>query len=93
MITTEIKAAENKIQAFEDGRVVGILNFETVQSVMSITHTYAYEEGKGVGKALVIAALKHAQQNHWKVNPVCSYARVVMERNPEYQMLLADAAK
>ena len=59
---------------------------------MVITHTLTYEgnEGKGIGKLLVQAAVEYAQQQQLKIVPLCSFARVYMERLPELQALMAE---
>lgn len=41
---------------------------------------YPKFEGQGFGKKLVEESIKFARENHWKINPHCSYARSVMMR-------------
>jgi predicted GNAT family acetyltransferase len=58
-------------------------------TVMQMTHTETPQalQGQGVAAALVRAALDHAAQQGWKVQPSCSYVRVYMDRHPETQSL------
>ncbi len=52
----------------------------------SIDHTVVNpgNEGKGLGKILVKAAVDHARANFLKIVPVCPYANSVFEKTPEY---------
>ncbi len=58
--------------------------------IMVITHTIVKPafEGQGVGKALVLAGIEYAKENNYKILPLCSFARVYIERKPELQDLL-----
>lgn len=53
--------------------------------VMHMTHTGVPPalEGRGIAAALVAAALAHARDAGLKVNPLCSYVRVYLQRHPE----------
>ena len=55
-----------------------------------IDHTEVDEslKGKGVGKQLVAAAVKHARENHLKILPLCPFANAVFEKTPEFQDVL-----
>ena len=52
---------------------------------MELDHTIvpASEEGRGVGGALVRAALAYARQQRLRVIPTCSFARNWLKRHPE----------
>ncbi len=58
--------------------------------IMVITHTLVVPafEGQGVGKALVVAGVAYAQEQGYKILPLCSFARAYIERKPEWQTLL-----
>ena len=55
------------------------------------THTYVPTElrGKGLAEKLVRRALEDARSEGRKVVPACSYVAVFIERNKEFQALLA----
>ena len=59
---------------------------------MVITHTLTYEgnEGRGIGKLLVQAAVEYAQQHELKIVPLCSFVRVYIERRPELHHLIEE---
>ncbi len=58
--------------------------------IMVITHTIVEPafEGQGVGKALVLAGIEYAQENNYQILPLCSFARIYIERKPELHHLL-----
>lgn len=45
-------------------------------------------EGKGLGRKLVEAAVAFARKEHYKIVPVCSYAKKVLESSAEYNDVL-----
>lgn len=58
--------------------------------VMLLFHTEvpAAAEGRGVGAALVRAALEHAAAAGLRVRPQCSFVAAYLRRHPEYRRLL-----
>lgn len=67
------------------------LDYHLQDRVMTITHTGVPSEvgGRGIAGALVRTAMETARREGWKVVPACSYARVWMERHPEFADLRA----
>lgn len=59
---------------------------------ISFTHTEvpAALGGRGIGSALIGAALAAARERGLKVVPQCTFVAAYMERRPETQDLLAD---
>lgn len=47
------------------------------------------QEGKGIGKLLVNAAVEFARKNHYKVVPLCPYAKRVLTKTDEFQDILS----
>ena len=92
---TKLKIEDRKgiVTALDNGTEVGDLAFKLREGgLMVITHTLTYEgnEGKGIGKLLVQAAVEYAQQQQLKIVPLCSFARVYIERHPELHRLMAE---
>lgn len=81
---TELKIehyeTENLFRAIEDGNVVGHIEYEIDGQTMTITHTYAYIEGRGIGRKLADAAISYARNRDMKIVPQCSYVKLLMER-------------
>jgi uncharacterized protein len=67
------------------------LDYSLQDGVMTITHTEVPDEvgGRGIAGELVRAAFETARSKGWKVVPACSYARMWMERHPDYSSLRA----
>lgn len=68
-----------------------VLDYTLSGDRMSIVHTGVPEEvgGRGIAAKLTLAAVDAARSSGWKIEPLCSYARVWFERHPEYRELLA----
>lgn len=89
---TRLDEEGQRFFAFEDSKEIGHLFFEVKDNVLSITHTRAFVEGKGVGKALVVAAIDYAKEHGMKIRPICPFAYDVMLRNDEYRALMTNDA-
>lgn len=71
---------DNEILVYDGDKIVGRLEFSLQDGVLSILHTYAYESGKGIGSILMQAALAFAEEHHYTVLPVCSFAQEYMRK-------------
>ena len=58
---------------------------------MIIEHTEVSGElqGQNVGYQLVHAAIEHARSHGMKVVPVCTFAKAVIDKKPEFRDMLA----
>ncbi len=77
----------------QDDVAAGTMQFTLREDgVMVITHTIVKPafEGQGVGKALVLAGIAYAQENGYKILPICTFAQAYIARKPELSSLLAD---
>ena len=56
-----------------------------------LVHTFVPKEAetRGIGSALVRAALEDARAKKLKVIPSCPFVRAYLDKHPEYQDLLA----
>lgn len=70
--------------------VDAVLDYQTRDGVMIITHTGVPSEigGRGIAGQLVEAAFKHASRQDLKVRPECSYAAGWAKRHPAYLSLV-----
>jgi uncharacterized protein len=89
-LAIEHLADRGRFQVAVEGQLC-VADYRANDGVMAITHTEVAPalEGRGIGGALVQAALDHARAAGWKVRPLCSYARAYMRRHPETAALLA----
>lgn len=73
------------------GELAGVLTYTRGDRVAVYPHTKVDQrfEGRGIGGVLVEAALDDARERGLKVDPVCPFIAVYIERNPGYKDLLA----
>ncbi len=82
---------QGRFEAREENKFAGKLEYSRKEeSKMVIEHTEVDPEfqGKGVGKKLVQEAAEYARDHNLKINPVCSYAKKVLERSSNYDDVL-----
>jgi len=90
----EVKVIHNeparRFESLVDGHL-SVADYELSDGVMHLTHTVVPPalRGRGIAAHLVEAALAHARTLGLKIDPVCSYVRVYMERHPDSQSLWA----
>jgi len=82
--------ATGRFTVVVDGHVAE-LDYRVEGGTMTLFHTGVPEAigGRGIAGDLVRVALDHARAAGMKVVPACSYAKVWIEKHPEYQDLLA----
>ncbi len=75
-------------EAFVDG-LRCMADYRREGQVIHMTHTVVPPalEGQGIAAQLVEAAFEWAEIEHLKVNPVCSYVRIYLQRHPEWAHL------
>ena len=75
----------------EDGEWIAEMTYtrEGVRKIV-INHTAVSKslKGKGIGKALVDAAVKYARGKNLLIKPVCPFAKKVLESSEEYEDVL-----
>jgi predicted GNAT family acetyltransferase len=83
-------AAAKRYEATVDGHL-SVCEYALAADNMIFTHTFVPPElrGRGVAEKLVRAALADARAAGRKVEPACSYVAVFIQRNQEYQDLVA----
>lgn len=81
--------AKGHIKVFDGVNRMGTLEFELIDGTMVIQHTYTFKgyENKGVGMALMGAAVEAAKERGMKINPLCSFAKVYFDRHRELESL------
>lgn len=79
---------------FERPTEQGLAVLEYVMSGdrMDLVHTEVPPalEGRGIGAALVRAALDHARDHRLRVTPTCPFVRAYLQRHPEYERLVTN---
>ncbi|WP_194850254.1 GNAT family N-acetyltransferase [Nonlabens antarcticus] len=70
----------------EDDQTIAELTYSLEDGVMTIDHTETNpsHEGKGLGGKMVEESYAFAKANNLKINPLCPFAEVMFDRNPEW---------
>lgn len=89
MITLQHEFQTHIIHAMENDKEVGNIEYNLSNNTMTITHTRAFVEGKGIGRLLAVAAIEYANNNGMRIIPQCSYVKALMHKTEEYQKLVA----
>ncbi|PBQ31323.1 GNAT family N-acetyltransferase [Sphingobacteriaceae bacterium] len=71
-------------------RIANLLYIFKDETVFSIEHTVVNpeNEGKGIARKLVEAAVDFARKNNYKIIPACPYAKKVLEGSELYKDIL-----
>jgi len=71
-----------------DGEKAGLMTYSWAGAekfIIDHTEVDSAFGGKGVGKELVLAAVKFARENHLKIIPLCPFAKATFEKNADLQ--------
>lgn len=82
-----IAGQQPHFRAVSNGEMWGEMTYSRAgDTLIIIDHTQVFEghEGKGVGKALVVAAVERARAEGFKIMPLCPFARAQFERHPDW---------
>jgi hypothetical protein len=74
----------------EGGRRVGYLDYSLSGETMRIHYVEvsASLRGTGLGRQLIDAAVAWAREEHRRIEPICGYARAVLQRTPAFADVL-----
>ncbi len=88
-ITVHHDRAESRFVAEVDGHLARC-DYRLRDDTLLLVHTEVPPplEGRGIGSALVRAALDYAAGASLGVRPLCSFVRAYLARHPEYRPLL-----
>ncbi len=75
----------------ENGIISELTYSKDDNSIITIDHTETKipQEGKGYASKLMAHAVAFARENSLKINPLCPFAEVQFDRNPEFKDVLA----
>lgn len=91
----EVKQNDDKkhgsFEASIDGQKAGLMTYTWAgEDRFIIDHTEVEEaySGKGVGKEMLIKAVKFARENNKKIIPLCPFAKATFQKNEDLQDVL-----
>ena len=76
----KITITDTEILATENDKLLGKIEFTLLDNKMTILHTYAYESGRGIGTLLMQNAVAWAQEQHYTIVPICSFAQKYLNK-------------
>ncbi len=76
----------------KDGKDLGVINWNLRDDVMEMNHTYVDPSlrGQGVARKLLEEAVKYAQENDYRMRPLCSYVVRTIDDVPGGRELVVD---
>jgi predicted GNAT family acetyltransferase len=68
------------------------LKYKLREEVMEIYKVEVPHElrGQGVGNKLLEIVLNYAKEHNYKIKPTCSFSQKIMEKNPDYKMMIVE---
>jgi len=76
----------------ENGKTEAIMTYVyagDTKFIIDHTEVHPGNEGKGLGKKLVNAAVEFARAKGYTILPLCPFAKSVFDKTPEYNDVLA----
>lgn len=92
MINVQHDKNTKKFIAIIEGKI-GTLDYEVLPDgkTLDFYSTFVPQElrGRHIGDDIVKYALDYAKENHYQVIPSCPFVKRIIDKNPEYQKLVA----
>jgi predicted GNAT family acetyltransferase len=85
------KKEQKQFEAWEDGKMLGHMTYTWIgddRFIIDHTVVESFAEGKGVGKSLVMAGVDYARKNNMKILPLCPFAKLIFDKNPDIHDVL-----
>ena len=76
----QVAFTDKELLLTEEGKLLGKIEFSLSDNTMTILHTYAYESGRGIGTILMQNAVSWANERHYTIVPVCSFAQKYLNK-------------
>ena len=89
----ELKRAERKIEAHQEGEVIGEITYSNTNNGMwIIDHTYVdpAHRNQQIGEQLVAEIVNWAREANVKLLPLCPFAKKEFEHQSDYQDVQAN---
>jgi hypothetical protein len=90
-VENEYNDKKGEFYILENNKKIALLEYVFAgpnKFIIEHTEVAVNQEGKGLGKMLVKAAVEFAKDNNYKIVPLCPYAKSVFDKTPEYAAVL-----
>ena len=83
---------KRRFYTFVEGREAYLTYENDNDNILNFGHTYVpfNLRGRGIAAKIVGYALEYARENNFKVIPSCSYVRVYIEKNRQFNDLVEE---
>lgn len=83
--------AAHRFEMHINGYVPFIEYSRAAHSLLIIAHTEVPTqlEGRGIGKIMIEKMLNYAEEQAWKIIPLCPFASAYIKRHPEWQRIVS----
>lgn len=90
-VTVTDVVERQRFQLETEGKVAGFIDYRADEDAVVMTHAEIAPEfeGRGLGSAMVKAALDSVRESGRSVVPRCSFVSAYIDNHPEYSDLLA----
>ena len=85
-ITQDNQVTKGKFRLVDDDAILGEMTYSWAGNdkfIIDHTHIEPEQHGKGLGKLLVLEAVKYARENDLKIIPPCPFAKSVFMKDAE----------
>ena len=81
MISYRFEEENHQAAAYDGDKLIGVCQYEPMETEWAITHTSVLDEygGQGIARKLVLMVSDEADDAGMDILPVCSYAKKVLE--------------
>jgi len=86
---------ESRYEISVEGKVVGLVQYETRSGLLELVHTETDESvsGQGLGSQLIKATLDDARSKGRQILPRCPFVKGYISRHPEYTDLVPEGRR
>ncbi|WP_311482367.1 GNAT family N-acetyltransferase [uncultured Anaerococcus sp.] len=87
MIEIKINPEESRVEAIDDGKIIGLCEYKIKGHVLDVYHTEvdsAYG-GRGLAKKLLDQVVAYARAENKKIYPTCSYVEKKFDEDRHYR--------
>lgn len=91
MSEVSLNEPDHRYEIHEDGELAGYAQFHDEGDVVVFNRTVVFEKfgGRGLAGQLIRFALDDMRTKNRTIDPVCSFVAGFIQKNPEYQVLMA----
>ncbi len=86
-IIIKLNTAENRSEALDGEKVVGVCDYRKEDNVLELYHTEVDKSygGRGIAADLVDELVAFARKNSYKIRPTCSYVAKKFDNDESYK--------